>query len=689
MPTMCPTLQWLPDSRIAAVLQPEGFRRPDPRPETAKSPRVQISDSKANRIRTYASLLQTPEDQRILEAYATGQLSVIQPSGKIEKIGKPMMWKSISVSANGKFVHGTVMEKPFSYLVPVGSFGDREIVLDASGKELKELNKRPLRLGEFDPNAAPTTPTRPTPPPDPDPSGDFDISARSERDSFFDYWVEAFAIEQAPTRGGQRPVGAQGAAPGQTEPLNTGRRSLAWHPSEEALTFLQLSEEDANKKRTDRLLLWKPPFDDKSTTVVYETPGRISSARFGASANDLFVTYSNEGRTRTDYIRFSSGATTTLIGGGTADANNPAGTLVNAGDRVRMSRDGKSAFLSGTTRANDTSVTYFDKVNLADGKRERMFDGSGNETVRMLNDTEGTFLATRESQTTPANNFTVTQADKQGAKLTDNKDFVSDLSQAKRETITVTRNDGKTFRVIVTMMEGAYRRPAFFWFYPREYTDQSAYNRTLGGGGNRASNSFRQVGGSNKAILLRAGYVLVEPDCPIFGPQGRQNDSYIPQLRNNLSAVIDELHERGWVDRKRLALGGHSYGAFSTVNAMVHTPFFKCGIAGDGNYNRLLTPYGFQSEQRMLWDGREMYLSMSPLLYAEQLTGALLMYHGEADQNVGTALINSERLFGALEALGKPSALYVYPYEDHGQIARETILDQWARWIDWLDKHLK
>jgi len=122
---------------------------------------------------------------------------------------------------------------------------------------------------------------------------------------------------------------------------------------------------------------------------------------------------------------------------------------------------------------------------------------------------------------------------------------------------------------------------------------------------------------------------------------------------------------------------------------MVNTPFFKCGIAGDGNYLRALTPFGFQSDPRQLWEARSTYLEISPLLYADQMTGALLMYHGMDDQNIGTAPINSERMFTALEALGKPSQLIMYPYEDHGQIAKETVLDQWARFTAWLEKYLK
>jgi dipeptidyl aminopeptidase/acylaminoacyl peptidase len=296
-------------------------------------------------------------------------------------------------------------------------------------------------------------------------------------------------------------------------------------------------------------------------------------------------------------------------------------------------------------------------------------------------------IVTRQSPTEIPNSYHVNLATSAERKLTDNKDYLPDLTQARRERFQVTRNDGVKFWVTVTYPRYYTfgKLPAFFWFYPGEFVDQAAYDRSKR---TFNKNDFAEISASNKAILTRRGYLLVEPDCPIIGPAERKNDAYIPQLRNNLAATIDELDRRGIVDRTRLGLGGHSYGAFSTVNAMVHTPFFKAGIAGDGNYNRLLTPFGFQSDQRMLWDARETYLSMSPILYAEQMSGALLMYHGMEDQNVGTDPINSERLFATLQALGKPAALYMYPYEDHGQITQETILDQWSRWVAWLDKYL-
>jgi dipeptidyl aminopeptidase/acylaminoacyl peptidase len=253
----------------------------------------------------------------------------------------------------------------------------------------------------------------------------------------------------------------------------------------------------------------------------------------------------------------------------------------------------------------------------------------------------------------------------------------------------VERVDGFEMAVNVTLPQDwqpGEKLPGMIWFYPREYTDQDKYDETLE---RYNKNRFPAVSTRSMEILVRAGYVVIQPDAPIVGESGRMNDNYVHDLRNNLAAVIDFLDDEGLIDRHRLGIGGHSYGAFSTFNAMVHTPFFKAGIAGDGNSNRTLTPFSFQSERRTLWQAKDVYLEMSPFFHADHLSGALLMYHGEHDQNVGTFPIHSWRLFEAMEALGKTTSLYVYPYEDHGPATEETLLDLWGRWTAWLDKYVK
>jgi dipeptidyl aminopeptidase/acylaminoacyl peptidase len=299
----------------------------------------------------------------------------------------------------------------------------------------------------------------------------------------------------------------------------------------------------------------------------------------------------------------------------------------------------------------------------------------------------GRFIVSREGPKAVPQQYLVQNGKR--TQLTQNQDYTPDVTNAVVERFMIERADGFKFKTTVTLPQNyqrGTRLPAIFWFYPREFEDQDSYDRP-----DRTfnKNAFQAFGLRSMAFFVRLGYAVVEPDSPIVGPTGQMNNNYVHDLRNNLAAVIDELDRRGLVDRTRLAIGGHSYGAFSTVNAMVHTPFFKAGIAGDGAYNRTLTPIGFQSERRDLWEAPNVYLGMSPFLYANNLNGALLMYHGLADQNVGTDPTNSIRLYHALNGLGKTTALYLYPLEDHGPASRETLLDLWARWAAWLDKYVK
>jgi dipeptidyl aminopeptidase/acylaminoacyl peptidase len=362
---------------------------------------------------------------------------------------------------------------------------------------------------------------------------------------------------------------------------------------------------------------------------------------------------------------------------------------------VLLSADGSSVFFQGTQYDKNPIETgpksFIDRVAIQTGEKKRLYESDNTgvfERVSTILDVEaGRYIVSRESPTEVAQNYLVEAGRR--VQLTQNQDYTPDITRAKVERFTVQRPDGFRFRVTVNLPQdyrAGTRLPALFWFYPREFSDQESYDRP-----DRTfnKNAFPNFGLRSMEYFVRLGYAVVEPDSPIVGPQGQMNNNYVHDLRTNLAAVIDELDKRALVDRTRLAIGGHSYGAFSTVNAMVHTPFFRAGIAGDGAYNRTLTPIGFQSERRDLWEAPHVYLAMSPFLYANNLTGALLMYHGLADQNVGTDPTNSIRLYHALNGLGKTTALYLYPLEDHGPASRETLLDLWARWAAWLDKYVK
>ncbi len=629
-------------------------------------PRVQVADASRNRLRTYRSLLANKEEAAELEYYLTGQLVKIElGSGKEHLIGAPAMIKSINASPKGELVRVVTMQKPFSYIVPASSFGEKEEIWDLSGKSLFQLRERRLTSGD-----APTPPA--------------------------------------------------GAAA-----TTDARRGLTWHPDGNGLVYIARVQEprqpttppqedeqgrgggqrpggapaQAEAPRRERLVRWTAPFTDKDVTTIYESATGIGSFTFGSGGTNLYITETVSGTTTTYAVDPSKPDSRRNISTQrTTDTENSPGSLVTAANALGVSvvhEHGGFVFLRGTKPTTDPAKTaprpFLNKVEVASGKLETVWQSAedAHEVSGAFLSPDGTrFVAERQSPT-EVNNTWLVENGKLVRALTDNKDYAPDMTEAKRYRVQVTRADGFKFWVRVTAPKWHWpgaKLPAMFWFYPSEFTDQAAYDR---GQRNFNKNLFPNVGQTSMALLTRLGYAFVEPDCPIVGPQGRINDFYVNDLRNNMSAIIDELDRLGHIDRTRLALGGHSYGGFSTANAMVHTPFFKAGIAGAGNYNRTLTPMAFQSETRLIFEARETYLNMSPILFAEHMTGALLMYAGMEDQNVGTDPVNSIRMFHVLESIGKPAALYMYPHEDHGQIARETIQDMWARWVAWLEKYLK
>ena len=642
--TLDTSFDWMADSEhIAAVFVPANRTEMPVGGPVASGPRVQVSDDKPNSLRTYASLMSTPEEERLLEWHATGQLGVVDlGNGRVKEVGKPAMIRSVSPGPKSEYFRVSVMERPFSYLVPASNFPSRDVLWDVNGKQVVEFDKSPLREGRANENSSPK---------------DDDKRAIAWRpDGAGLSFLQVAPQEKKPATGDDGD-GVQGES--QRGRGQRGGPGNAQQPN-----------------RADRVMLWVPPYGEKDIKVVYQSPNRISRVQYSEDCKTIFIAQNVGGKNQTNVVRLDEPTKVyKLLETQGDDFYNDQGSLSTrnsyGGNVVQVSSDGKYVYLSGTKRFKDPTKDaprpFLDKVEIETGKKERVFESSDTryETVDLLDDDMKQILVSRQSPSSVEQTFLVNTATKSEEQLTANKDYAPDLSQATVKTFTVTRNDGIKFTVKVTLPAGARagsKLPAFFWFYPSEFTDQAAYDRT---GRNLNKNSFRRVSGNNKAILLRAGYALVEPDCPIIGASDKKND------------------------RNRLAIGGHSYGAFSTLNAMVHTPFFKAGIAGDGNYNRVLTPFGFQSEGRQLWESREVYLTMSPILYLDQLTGAILLYHGIDDQNMGTDPINSPRLFQALEALGKNAALYMYPYEDHGQIAEETVLDEWARFVAWLDKWVK
>jgi len=688
LPVVATALDWAPDgSAVFAVLIPES-RMPLPKePQVADGPLVRMTGGMKKKMPTYASLMQSPFEKAQLEYYTTGQLARIDVKGGVKSVGAPAMIESVDVAPDGKYFRVSVMQKPFSYLVPVTSFGSQEQLWSNDGRVVTTLTKRAMREGN---NA--------------DDAGGGAAADTAGRRAFA--WMPgggvAFLLQDPAPR---RSRGA-GAAPADT--ADTAQGDSARGP-----------------RRKDRLYSWSAPFDSGSAKPVAESDNRIAAFVFSTDGKWALMSESVNNVTHTYAVSLADPSKKHTIfravgaqagfgggrgaggggGGGRGGARddgfytNPGSVALRqtSGERLALvSGDGKSVYLEGTHYSKDAQTTaprtFIDKVDLATGTKTRLFesDTSVYESAPVAVDDEfSRFVVTRETEKVVPDQWLRDRTTGQLKRLTENKDVTPDVTNMRRKTIQVTRADGKTLWVSVTLPPGyreGTRLPAMFWFYPYEYPDQESYDRTK-----RTLNKhkFPTAGPRSMEIMATQGYAIVQPDIPIFGVAGRLNDNYVNDLRNGLTAVIDELDKQGIIDRQRLGIGGHSYGAFSTVNAMVNLPFFKAGIAGDGNYNRTLTPNGFQSERRDLWEARETYLAMSPFLNADRLQGALLMYHSLEDQNTGTDPSNSIRLFHALQGMGKQASLYMYPYEDHGPLIQETVLDQWGRWVAWLDLYVK
>jgi len=122
---------------------------------------------------------------------------------------------------------------------------------------------------------------------------------------------------------------------------------------------------------------------------------------------------------------------------------------------------------------------------------------------------------------------------------------------------------------------------------------------------------------------------------------------------------------------------------------LAHSDLFAAGIARSGAYNRTLTPFGFQAEERTFWEAKDIYLSMSPFTYADKIKEPLLMIHGEADNNSGTFPMQSKRFYSALKGHGATVRLVMLPHESHGYRARESIMHMLWEMDSWLEKFVK
>ncbi len=690
--TLVTSLEWTADGKsVVTVLVPDarGAAPTHGKNGVETGPQVRLTESKASPQVIHPALLEDPHDKAMLKYYTTGQLALVDVKSKaVKKIGAPAMIRAIDASPDAQYFRVTTMTEPFSYIVPVSNFGSMQELWDASGKVVTTLAKNPLR---------------------------------------------EYTEDGAPARGGR----------GGAAQSDTGKRNIEWNPAGPGLVYLQsvfaAATDNAGRggrgaaarggaaparpqATSARFMSWTAPYGPNDTKVLYEGSGRLTSVAFSTDGKTMFVSDSGAVlavRIADPSKKYSLGRGVTIPAGGlggrgggggfgaATDTSANGGALAmkrsaNGEQVVVVGSDNKTVYLSGIRQPGAKWETqsprpWVDKLDFETGQRSHVFESAADAYevfVTALDDDYSQYVYTHESPTVITDAWLKDTKTGAAKKITENKEVAPEVTQAQHKRFQVTRpRDGIKFWVDATMpgdWKPGSHAPGLIWFYPREYTSQSDYDRSRY---NTNINAYPDLAparpASSTKLWVTQGYVLLEPDCPIVGDSGKMNDNYARDLKENLDAVIDAAVDMGLVDRDKMALGGHSYGAFSTVNGLTLTPYFKAGIAGDGMYNRSLTPFGFQSERRNFFEAQSMYLDMSPFYRADKIHGALLMYHALEDQNVGTAPISSIRMFHALQGLGKPAALYMYPYEDHSDATYATDLDIWARWVAWLDVYVK
>jgi dipeptidyl aminopeptidase/acylaminoacyl peptidase len=651
-------LQWTPAGSIITLLVPSD-RGPEPEEgDIPSSPIIRHTRKKAAPTPTYPFLLRTPHDKELFRYYTTSQLAELAPGKKPRLLGEPAMYMSISLAPDGKYILAEKLTEPFSYIVSYRSFPQELQIMDMEGKILSTIRKVPLQ------------------------------EAEARRDG----------------RG----------------PMDDMPREVAWRPDGKGLSFLwreprakkdkEQNEEDRDQEREerkDRLMLLTAPFNmDQAQTLVISMK-RLSQVSYDSGGRYAFARLSGRGedcQTGTDIAAFDlrESPPRKIVILSDIETEDPVKlpgdiwtqTTSNGIAYALTSSDGESIYLQGNGYKEDYKPRPFiDRISIPAGEKDRVFESSGDMWERPLVPLDGdldAMIISRESAMVFPDSF-LWKKEGTLTKLTDNLNPFPEFANCKREYFEFTRRDGLKIQGYISLptdYQPGTRAPAVFWTYPREFTSFKDYQRSAIRSQNR--NRFPHLSYRNASdIWLSQGYAVVVPDIPIIGKGNTYNDNYVAHLVDSMYAAIRKVDELGYVDVDRLGHGGHSYGAFATANILAHSPFFKAGIAGDGAYNRTLTPMTFQRERRFIWEAQDIYIEMSPFFQADHIDTPLLMYHGAADNNTGTFLIQSERFIQALTGLGKNAVLYIYPFESHGPQCKETYMDMWARWLDFFNTYVQ
>lgn len=625
-------VKMLPNNRKSLINTTEAI--PD-------GPTISVSTGEKAQNRTYQDLLKNKNDEFNFEQLAISEIKKVSINGAIESFLPQAMYRSISFSPNGKYVLVSKIKRPFSYLVTYSRFPFEELVYDTNGNMIKMVNDVPLN--EVQPKGFMATR-----------EGKRNINWRNDKPATL-YWAEALDGGDPENKVPFRDVVYQMEAPftaTKKEIIKTINRfsGITWGDDDTAIAY----DYWWNDRNTKTYLF--NPSNNKQTPIKIED--RNYQDRYNDPGN--FVTSKNK------------------MGTYTLEINNGKAYLMGAG----YSKEGQFPFV--------------DEFDVKSQQKKRVYQSTYTNKLENLNRAidmkQGKILVRIESQNEyPNYYFRNIYKENDLTPVTAFENPYKSLADVHKEVINYKREDGLELEGTLYLPVGydkskKEKKPMILWAYPREYKDKKSASQSTAN-----PNEFIYPYYGSPIYWVTQGYVVLDDAAfPIVGEGDEEpNDTFRPQLIANAKAAIDAVDKMGYIDRNRVGVGGHSYGAFMVANLLSHSNLFAAGIARSGAYNRTLTPFGFQSEQRSYWESPDTYYTMSPFMHADKMKTPLLLIHGEADNNSGTYPLQSERYFNALKGLGATARLVMLPKESHGYRAKESILHLLWEQDTWLDTYVK
>ncbi len=630
---------WTRDSKTLIVKQIPSFRPAliDDKKDLPTGPTVSTSDGRVSQNRTYQDLLKNPQDEENFETLAKSELVKISLDGRSTPFKPAGIYTGVSLSPDGQYVMLTTIQKPYSYIVPLSRFPMTSIVYDIDGKLVKTVNVSPLN----------------------------------------EIMPKGFSSVRA------------------------GKRSMSWRDDAPAtLVFAEALDGGDQAKQVeyrDELYLWEAPFN-QDPKPFFKTKQRFSGIDW-SNANVAVISDSwyDTRNTKSYLLNLNDGTAKTIEDRNYQDVYSDPGSFVQAKNnfgRNVIDIKNNTAKLIGPGFSKDGQYPFIDQLDIKTMGKKRLYKSSLKNSkeniVDILDDKNA--LVVEQSASNYPNYFIRNIKTGKATPVTQFANPFESIKEVYKEVITYRRNDGVELTGTLYLPANYDRKskkeklPLLIWAYPREYV-----SKDTAGQNTQNPNDFTFPSYGSFIYWVTKGYaVLDDAAFPIIGEgKAEPNDTFIPQLVANGKAAIDALDKLGYIDRKRVAVGGHSYGAFMTANLLTHSNDYACGIARSGAYNRTLTPFGFQSEQRNYWDVPNIYNTMSPFMHADKMKTPLLLIHGEADNNPGTFTLQTERYFQALKNLGAPVRMVLLPKEAHGYAARENVLHTLWEQDQFLEKCLK